>query len=124
MTTDIDTLPPATLKSLIERGILRVMENQPIPQTIEETPEYRRHAHLRSQPIHISQAARDYGIDKRTISRWVKRGILKTLGTEKNRVLLDRAYMAYCAEVYRTRRGQGKWVFDENGLPYTPETRS
>jgi len=113
MTTDLEKLSPTQLKSLISRGILRVME---------ETPEYKKHAALRGQPIHVSQAAREYDIPHPTISRWVKKGYIKTLGKDGNKLLLDWSYVAYCAEVYKTRKGKGKWIFDENGLPYTPET--
>jgi len=122
MNNDLENLTPTQLKALVKRGILRVMENYPIPTTIEETPEYQKHAALRGQPIHISQASREYDIPSRTISRWVEKGYIPKLGTDGNKLLLDWSYVAYCAEVYQTRKGQGKWVFDENGLPYIPET--
>ncbi len=92
------------------------------PLRKEDLPEWKKHAHLKGIPIWIGEASRKYGIANQTITIWVKRGLIKFLGYDKNRKLIDEADMAYCAEVYSQRKGQGKWLFDNNGLPYKPKT--
>ena len=123
---DIHNIHPKRLVDLAERGIIKIMVNKqtPIPQTIEDTPEYKKHADLKGQKISIGDASRKYNVPHRTISRWKDRNIIPVLGTGKNRrIFLDESYVAYCAEIYKSRPGAGKWLFDENGLPYVPETR-
>ncbi len=127
-------LSQARLRSLVESGKIRagviegkmvVSEEEVREQAIvrkEDLPEYKKHAHLKGVPIWISEAERKYGVANPTISVWVKRGIIKVIGYDKNRKLIDEADMAYCAEIYNQRRGQGKWLFDKNGLPYKPKT--
>jgi hypothetical protein len=112
-----------TLKDFAERGILQVVNTQPIPQTIEETPEFKKHAALKGKKIHLSAASRQYNLTLSSISKYVRLNIIKKLGRDRNRILLDEAYVAYVAEVKRNSPGQGIWLFDQNGLPYTPSTR-
>ena len=92
------------------------------PLRKEDLPEYKKHAHLAGVPTWISQAARDFGIPHQTISKWVKKGIIRVLGKRGNKTLIDSADVAYCAEIYRRRRGRGRWLFDERGLPYEPRS--
>jgi hypothetical protein len=87
----------------------------------EDLPEYKKFEHLASQTIWISKAARKYEIDQANITRWTNRGFIKVLGKEKNRTLLDEQDVAYCAEIHKSRGGQGKWVFNPDGTPYTPK---
>ena len=92
------------------------------PRRKEDTPEYQAVAHLRGTPIWISEASRKYGIPTGTLTRWAQRGLIRRLGKEKNRVLVDEADVAYCVTVYRRRGGKrGRRLFDENGLPYQPK---
>ena len=88
----------------------------------EQLPEFIKHAHLKNMPIWISNAARKYDIPNPTIVRWVAKGIIRRLGTDKNKVLIDQADMAYCAEIYHAHRGQGKWLFNHDGTPYVPRS--
>jgi hypothetical protein len=124
--TDLKDLSKAELLNLVERGILRVMSDKDastlanIPK--EELPEYQQFAHLRGVGISISAAARKYQVPQQTISRWLQRGIIARIGMEKNRVLIDEADVAYCAEIRRNRPGAGRWLFHDNGTPYTPRT--
>ena len=123
---EIEQLTPRQLKDYIRRGIITVMTDTKLPTTKEETPEYQQNAALAGQPIHVSAAARRYDIPQPTISRWVKLNYIKVLGMQGNKKMLDWADVAYCAAVYKKRQAdgaQGKWLFDENGLPYVPETR-
>jgi len=128
-------LDEARIRALVESGTIKAamvgetvvvseagVQNSGKPLRKEDLPEWKRHAHLKGTPIWISEAARKYGIADRTIINWVKRGFIRTLGHEKNRKLMDEADIAYCAEVYNQRKGQGKWLFDDNGLPYKPKT--
>ena len=88
----------------------------------EQLPEYIRNAHLKNTPIWISDAARKYDIPNPTIVRWVAKGIIRRLGTDKNKVLIDQADMAYCAEIYHAHSGQGKRLFNIDGTPYVPRS--
>lgn len=99
------------------------METQTIPTKIEETPEWLKHRDLKGVEISIRDAARKYNTSSKTISRWAKRGIIPTLREDGYRKFLDESFVAYCTEVKNNREGSGKWLFDENGLPYTPTTR-
>jgi excisionase family DNA binding protein len=84
----------------------------------EQLPEYKKYAHLKGASIWISEASRMYNIPDPTIVRWVAKGIIQRLGTDKNKVLIDQADIAYCAEIYQTHRGQGKWLFNTDGTPH------
>jgi hypothetical protein len=119
------------LRALIEKGKIRAailpsgeigVSEQAVtimtPTPKEELPEYKKHAHLKGEAIWISEAVRRYEIPLVTISQWVKRGIIKSLGIDGNRVLIDEADVAYCAEIHRQRGGQGKWLFNPDGTPY------
>jgi predicted site-specific integrase-resolvase len=121
------------LKTLINDGTIKaamvmnnlVVDEDEVAKTIqrkEDLPEYKKHAHLKGTPIWISEASRKYSVPNPTITVWAQRGLIKFLGYEKNRKLLDEADVAYCAEIYHQRRGQGKWLFDKDGLPYKPKT--
>lgn len=119
MNKQIRDLSPAELKSYSERGIIQIVINTKIPTRVEETPEYKANKHLAGTPIHISEAARKYKIPHPTLSRYVARGIIKVLGKDGNKVMLDEAYVAYVHQVIKRRKpGQGKWMFDKRGLPY------
>ena len=80
-------------------------------------PEYLALAHLKGQPISISDASRKYGIHTSTFTRWMQRGYIAQIGKDGRRTLLDGADVAYCAKVYLSDSGQGKWLFDEKGKP-------
>ncbi len=131
-------LDETRLRQLIEEGKIRagviagemfVNEDEVREQTItrkEDLPEYKKHEHLKGVPIGFTEASEKYGIYLSSLQRWYKKGIIaeirreRTIGGEK--IYLDEADVAYCAEVYRVRGGQGRWLFDENGLPYRPKT--
>lgn len=106
--------------AILPTGEIGVSESAiPTPPTPkEQLPEYKKHKHLKGVSIWLSEAARKYDIPQPTISRWVSSGYIKTLGMNGNRILADEADVAYCVEVYRQRRGQGKWLFNPDGTPY------
>jgi len=124
----------ARLKAMIEHGKIKaamimgelvVSESEIRSESDlrkEDLPEYKKHAYLKGVPIWISEAARKYNVLQPTITNWVKAGIITRLGIDGNKVLIDEADVAYCAEIYHQRRGQGKRVFNEKGLPYKPRT--
>lgn len=85
----------------------------------EQREEYKKHAHLAGKGISMRQASQQYGIPHQTISRWVDKGYIKVINHEGRAVLIDEADMAYCAEIYKANPGQGKWLFTQNGKPYT-----
>ncbi|HEB64772.1 MAG TPA: hypothetical protein ENJ02_04435 [Chloroflexi bacterium] len=87
----------------------------------ERLPEYQKFAHLAGNPIWLGKASRIYAIPGPTISRWAKKGLVRILGKDGQKVLIDEADIAYCAEIYRQRGGQGKWLFNPDGTPYEPK---
>jgi recombinational DNA repair protein RecR len=119
---NISDLSGAELKAYAERGIIRIVNDKPIPTRIEQTPEYQKHKHLAGHPIHVSEASRKYEIAHQTLSRYANKGIIKKLKRAGNKTMLDESYVAYVAEVFKSRDGQGKWMFDKDGLPYVPTT--
>ena len=88
----------------------------------EDLPEYKKHAELAEETIWVSKAARDYGISHSTVVRWAQLGYIRKMGKQGNKTLLSAQDMAYCAEIYNTRKGQGKRIFNPDGTPYTPKT--
>ncbi len=131
-------LEEARLRQLVEKGKIRagviagemvVSEDEVRGEAIQEKglrkedlPEYQKHAHLKGKPIWIAKAARDYKIAHQTILKWVRAGIIRTLGREANRLLVDEADVAYCAEIYRKRGKPGRVLFNPDGTPYKPKT--
>ena len=85
-------------------------------------PEFKKHSALAGNPIWLSEAERKYEISTPTLSRWVKAGYISKIGVDGNRVLLNEQDVAYCADVYKERGGQGKRIFAEDGTPYKPKT--
>jgi len=89
----------------------------------EDLPEYKAFAHLTGVPIWVSEAARAHNIPQQTISRWIKTGIIKRIGENGNKILIDAADVAYCAKIYHDRNTkQGRRLFDDDGLPYKLKT--
>jgi len=88
----------------------------------EELPAYKKHAHLQEVEIGIGEAAREYNLNQPTISKWVKAGYIRVIGHEGQKVLIDKADVAYCAEIYHGRGGRGKWLFNTDGTPYIPKS--
>jgi predicted site-specific integrase-resolvase len=124
-------LEEARLRQLVEKGKIRagvvagemVVSEEEVRGEIrrkEDLPEYRQFDNLKGKPIWILKAAEDYRIPFSTLRGWVKKGYIKVIGRQGKRVLLDEQDVAYCSKVYR--KGQGKWLFDENGVPYKPKT--
>ena len=84
-----------------------------------QRPEYLKFAHLKGVGIGMGEAGRKYGVNSITIHRWVKRGLIAVIGHQgKQKVLIDEADMAYCAEIYHHDPGQGHWLFRPDGTPY------
>jgi predicted site-specific integrase-resolvase len=128
-------LDEARLRALIAKGTIRaaMMNNQVViseddaqaqakPLRKEDLPEWKKHAHLKGTPIWILKAAEKYRVPFSTLRGWVTKGYIKVVGSEGKKVLLNEQDIAYCTEIYHRRKGQGKWLFDSNGLPYKPKT--
>jgi hypothetical protein len=112
------------IKAVEIAGEIAVSENSLLSNLKkEELPEYKKFAHLAGQAIWVSEAARKYGVPQKTLSRWFERDLIKSIGKDKNRILLDEQDVAYCAEIYNERRGQGKWIFNPDGTPYISKTQ-
>lgn len=122
--SEIKKLPYSKLKYYMEHGILEVMNAQPIPTRIEETPEFKKQAKLIGTPIHMREACRKYKIALSTMHRWVDRGLIKKLAPDKNKIMLDEAYVAYAVDILRSHPdSKGRWLFDMNGTPYIKITQ-
>lgn len=117
---DLDKITDQELRLLINHGMLNVVipSHITLMPTKEDYPEYKKNAHLKGTGISISAASRKYNISHTTILGWIKQGIIKRIGKEKNRVLIDEADMAYCAEIAKQNPGAGKWLFNPDGTPY------
>ncbi|HXF85508.1 MAG TPA: hypothetical protein VNK49_08965 [Anaerolineales bacterium] len=131
-------LSQARLKSLIENGKIRagviegkmvVSEDEVRNEAIQEKglrkedlPEYQKHAHLKGQAIWINEAARQYHVLPQTLWKWVKAGYIRQLGKRGNKILIDEADVAYCAEIYRKNGKPGRILFNPDGTPYKPRT--
>ncbi|RPH60328.1 MAG: DNA-binding protein, partial [Chloroflexi bacterium] len=85
------------IKGAVINGDLIIREKdmhpkiQPIKQRSkvlrEDLPEYKQFVHLRGVPIWVAEAARKYNVAHPNISRWLKSGIIKQLGMDRNRLL-------------------------------------
>jgi excisionase family DNA binding protein len=77
---------------------------------------------LIGQDITVTEAAKKYAINRRTILEWITKGYIKVIKSGYQ-MTIDNADMAYCADVYLQRKnngiGFGLPLLDENGLPYT-----
>lgn len=119
------------LRPLIEKGKIKgveingeiYVETKTLPKSITrktDVPEYKKLKHLQGIGISLSAASRKYKVPTRTISRWKSRGLIRQVGVEKNRVLIDEQDIAYCAHFYHLlSETQGQWLFDSNGVPRT-----
>jgi len=122
---EIAALNGVELKRLVERGILFVKTQQPEridKMRKEDLPVYQKYNHLAGVPIGIGEAARKYNIPQGTVSRWVARGIIKKIGREKNKVLLNEQDVAYCADIRLRHKGKVRWMFNPDGTPYIATT--
>lgn len=97
-------------------GISQQSVNELLPK--EALPEYQENEELRGTPISINEAGRKYKLNTSTLTRWMQRGLIRQLGKDGRKTLLDEADVAYCARVYKSNSGQGKWAFDQVGRPY------
>lgn len=128
-------LDEARIRALVDSGTIKAamvgdtvvvqeseVQNSGKPLRKEDLPEWKKHAHLHGNEIGVGEGSRKYDIPVSTLHRWALKNIVKIIGREGQKVLLDEADVAYAAEVYKKRKGQGKWLFDDNGLPYKPKT--
>jgi hypothetical protein len=120
---DLTKLSKNQLISLVNYGILKVMQpfnSQELILDKTQLPEYQKFTLLRGIGISISAASRKYNVPQPTISRWLKKGLISKIGDDLNRIIIDEADIAYCAEVRKQRIGSGKWLFNPDGTPYIP----
>ncbi len=76
-------------------GISQQSVNELLPK--EALPEYRENEELRGTPISINGAGRKYKLSTSTLTRWMQRGLIRQLGKDGRKTLLDEADVAYCA---------------------------
>ena len=115
----IQALDAHKLKALALRGVYAITSpNGNYPPGKEDLPEYKKFSHLAGNLLSISAAGRKYNIPQQTISRWVQRGIIPIQETQGNKKLISEQDIAYCALIRSRNPGAGKWLFDNNGMPY------
>jgi hypothetical protein len=127
-------LAEVKLRALIDKGTIRAGQlptgeilvsekdasaQKQLPK--EELPEYKKHAYLKGIEIWMMEASRKYDIPSSTLTRWINAGYISRLSNDGYRTFLDEADVAYCAEIYHKRSGQGKWLFNRDGTPYKPK---
>lgn len=101
-------------------------QNSGKPLRKEDLLEWKAVEHLKGIGIGVGEASGKYGVGFSTIFRWYQKKLIGEVervtvqGGEK--ILLDERDVAYCVSVYRKIGGQGRRVFDKNGLPYRPKT--
>ncbi len=78
-------------------------------------------AHLEGQGITVTEAAKKYNVNRRTILAWVKQQYIAVL-KPGYRMELDEADVAYCTTVYSVRKQSGirfgAPLLNESGKPY------
>ena len=113
----------------IQGGVLpdgeMVVSINSIPVRKVDLPEYKKYSGLNGVKIGVGEAARKYGIPDSTLHRWaVNKKFIAILERDGQKVLLNEQDVAYCAEVYKQHKGQGKRVFNSDGTPYKPKNGS
>ena len=113
----VGTLKAARIKgeTVVDEEKVDEIATQPKKEDLEE---YKQFAHLKGEPISISESTRKYGISQRTLSRWANAKYIERLNSDGYRVYLSEQDVAYCATVYEERKGQGKRIFNKDGTPY------
>lgn len=117
----IELVSKGRIKAIIlETGEMAVSETELMGLAKkEDRADYQELASLAGQGIHISDAARKYGIPQQTISRWVARKWIAVLSHQGRKTIIDERDIAWYARYYKeVHGGQGKWVFTPNGIPY------
>ncbi len=128
------------LRTLVEKGKIRagviagemvVSEEEVRGEAIQEKglrkedlPEYKKNAHLRGQGIGINEASKEFRVPYITLYQWMSSGIIHKIGRQGQKVLLDKADVAYCAEIYHQRGIKGRKLFNSDGTPYKPKNMS
>ena len=121
--SELERMHGSQLKDLAKRGILRVMSTTPIKDLkYTDLPQYKKHAKWKGTPITASEAARVFRVHQVTISRWAEKNLITILERTDREIYLDKADVAYCLEIYRERRGAGKWLFNPDRTPFIPLT--
>jgi hypothetical protein len=121
---DLNKLPAAELKDLAKRGILTVMTQRSLSDLkYTDLPQYKKHSKWKGIKITMREASRLFDIPHQTISRWVSKNYITVLEHKPREVYLDKADVAYCAEILHERSGSGKWLFNSDRTPYVPLTR-
>lgn len=115
--------PDVVLNKLVKSGMIRTIMLSATGQLlvnvsdlrsaagISGQPEYARFSHLAGQTISLSEASRRYAVGQTTISRWVKSGLLRRMGTHGRQVLVDEAEVATACHIFTAGGSQGKWIF-------------
>ena len=111
------TLNAAKIKgeTVVDEDKVEKIAAQPKKEDLEE---YKQFAHLAGEKIWLREATRKYDIPHPTLSRWVQLGHIKRVDSDGYRVYLSEQDMAYCAEIYKERKGQGRRAFNKDGTPY------
>ena len=117
-------IPADQLRRLVAAGKIRAVQigdqlavceddmKNTLPKRRQDTPEWKALSHLEGHVIWVSEASRKYGVPHPTISGWIKRGWVRVVGKEKNRVLLNERDIAYLAQMYKRFGGRGRQLPD------------
>lgn len=116
----LKVVPGDIIKMELPSGETMLAYVEPMTQSKQDilTSKY---AALLGQPITVGDAAQKYGINRRTIFRWLNKGYIAVLEPEPVK-LIDEGEFKYCLDIYRQRQRNGVKtgapLLDDNGLPY------
>lgn len=99
---------PVQISRLAASGVIKaarlsdgsiIVDMEDLSEVVKRVTKRESFSNLDGIPIHLSEAARKYNLPATSISGWRKAGHIRTLGKEKNRILLNEADIAYIKAV-------------------------
>lgn len=105
-------LPEHHLRQLVAVGKIRSVMIHGVTYLREMDVMSQREAfkHLEGVPIGIGEASRKYGVSQPTLSNWKKRGYLRVIRQDGQKIFVDESDVAYSVARYMENPGMGKWT--------------
>jgi len=91
------------IKSVMMHNEILLRESDVMAQQPKEN-----FSHLAGHPIGIGEAARKYGINQPTLSRWKDKGYIRVIDQIGQKIMVDEADVAYMAAWYKTNPSRGR----------------
>jgi hypothetical protein len=103
------TVDKKLLQQLSKSDTIKLMLPISTLHTYHMIPNKNDFSHL-TGTLHLRDAEKKYSVSVVTLSRWVKRGYMRSAGRDGNRVLIYESDVAYLAAVHNSLGGQGKSI--------------